>query len=180
MTSCLILLYISTKYHQNIPKGIWVTEQTRNLFQTKQREITPKIRKPALSFFYTTSPLVLFYISNKYHQNMPKGIQVTEQTRSFIQMPTESVPKTVCFPPFGRGDIISSYKHYIPVDRKLCLLKVKIFKMACPCSWFIHILTFSLNLLQLSTIYNKYGLTNKPLKIEKKNKKTYGIIHSSR
>ena len=27
-------------------KGYSVTEQTRNLFQTKQREITPKLRKP--------------------------------------------------------------------------------------------------------------------------------------
>ena len=37
----------STKYHQ---KGILVTEQTQNLFQTKQREITLKVRKPELSF----------------------------------------------------------------------------------------------------------------------------------
>ena len=37
-------------YHQNIPKGIQVTEQILNLFQTKQREITPKVRKQELSF----------------------------------------------------------------------------------------------------------------------------------
>ena len=41
---CLVLFYISAKYHGNIPKGIPVTEQTRNLFQTKQREVTPKVR----------------------------------------------------------------------------------------------------------------------------------------
>ena len=73
-TCHLVLLYISTKYHQKIPKGIRVTEQTQNLFQTKQREITPKVRKPELSFLYLTSRLVLFYNSTKNHENIPKGI----------------------------------------------------------------------------------------------------------
>ena len=54
-----------------IMKGIPVTEQTRNLFQTKQREITPKVRKPELSFWYVTRRLVQFYISTKYHKNIP-------------------------------------------------------------------------------------------------------------
>ena len=49
-TCCFILFYISTKYHKNILKGILVTEQTQNLYQTKQREITLKVRKPELSF----------------------------------------------------------------------------------------------------------------------------------
>ena len=48
-THGLVLFYMSTKYHQNIPKGIRVAERTRNLFQTKQRELTPKVRKPELS-----------------------------------------------------------------------------------------------------------------------------------
>ena len=64
----LILFYISTKYHQNIPKGIRVTERTRNQFQTtNQREITPKVRKPELSFLYASHHLILFYISTMYH-----------------------------------------------------------------------------------------------------------------
>ena len=50
----LVLFYISTKYHLNIPKGLRVTELTRNLFQIKQRVITPKIRKPELSILYAT------------------------------------------------------------------------------------------------------------------------------
>ena len=70
----LILFYIFAKYHRNIPKGIPVTEQTRNLFQTKQRTITPKVRKPELSFLYATCHLVLFYNSTKYHKNIPKGL----------------------------------------------------------------------------------------------------------
>ena len=34
---------------------------------------------PELSFLYATRHLVLFYICTKYHQNIPKGIRVTEQ-----------------------------------------------------------------------------------------------------
>ena len=82
MTCCLVLFYISTKYHQNIPKGIWVTEWTQNLFQTKQREITPKVSKPDLSFLYATCCLILFYISTRYHQNTAKGIWLTERTQN--------------------------------------------------------------------------------------------------
>ena len=118
-TCRLILFYISTKYHQNIP----FTERTRNLFQTKQREISPKVRKPELSFLYTTRRFVLFYIFTKYHQNIPKGIHVTERTRSFTPTlmltptPTGSIPKTICPPPphrpthhFGRGGDINSFQ----------------------------------------------------------------------
>ena len=72
------------------------TEQTRNLFQIKQRRITPKVRKAELSFLHATCCLVLFYISTKYHQNILKGIQVTEQTTSFTL--TGSVPKTISTP----------------------------------------------------------------------------------
>ena len=82
VTLHLVLFYISTKYNQNILKSIRVIERTWNLFQTKQREITPKIRKPQLSFLYVTHRLVLFYISTKYHQNIPKGIRITERTRN--------------------------------------------------------------------------------------------------
>ena len=91
-TRHLILFYISTKYHQNIPKGIRVTEQTRNFFQIKQRVITPKVRQPELSILYAPRHLVLIYISTKYHQHIPKGNQVTEQTRSFTQMRTPAKP----------------------------------------------------------------------------------------
>ena len=59
----LILFYISSKYHGNIPKGIRVTEWKQNLFQIKERVITPKVRKPELSILYATRHLVLIYIS---------------------------------------------------------------------------------------------------------------------
>ena len=66
-------------------KGIPVTEWTQNQLLTQVGEITPKVRKPELSFLYTISHLVLFYISTKYHQNIPKGIHVTERTQNQIQ-----------------------------------------------------------------------------------------------
>ena len=50
ITHHLVLFYLSSKYHQNIQKGVQVTEKTQNLFQIKQREIAPKVRKPELSF----------------------------------------------------------------------------------------------------------------------------------
>ena len=59
-----VLFYISAKYHQNIPKGIPVSQQTRNLFQTKQREITPTVSKAELSFFLcntSSGPVLHFY-----------------------------------------------------------------------------------------------------------------------
>ena len=68
-------------------------------FKTNQREITQKVtkvRKPGLTCLCATRVLVLFYISTKYHQNIPKGIQVKERTRSFTQTPTGSIPKTIC------------------------------------------------------------------------------------
>ena len=69
------------QFISNIPR-IPVTEQTRNLFQTKQREISPKVRKPELSFLYPTRCLVLFYISTKYLKNIPKGLTYKADTKS--------------------------------------------------------------------------------------------------
>ena len=36
--------------------------------------MTSKVRKSELSFLYATRRLVLFYLSTKYHKNVPKGI----------------------------------------------------------------------------------------------------------
>ena len=59
-------------------------------FSNKTKGNNSKVRKPKFSFLYATHHLVLFYISIKYHQNIPKGIQVIERTRSFTltQTPT--------------------------------------------------------------------------------------------
>ena len=48
-----------------------------NHCQISKREIMPKVRKAELSF--TSSCPVL--VSTKYHQIIPKGIRVTEETK---------------------------------------------------------------------------------------------------
>ena len=53
-----------------------------NHCQTLQREITAKVRKAEVLFLYAIHRLVLFYISTKYHKNIPKGLWLTEQTRN--------------------------------------------------------------------------------------------------
>ena len=41
--------------------------------------------RQSCQLFYATCHLILFYISTKYHQNISKGIRVTELTRNRLQ-----------------------------------------------------------------------------------------------
>ena len=79
------LFYITMKYHDNIPKGIEVTERTRICIKNIKGEITQKIIKRELSFLYATHRQDLLYITVKYHQNIPNGIQVIERTRKCLR-----------------------------------------------------------------------------------------------
>ena len=101
-----------TYERMNIRTNKWTNGKAKTIYPPhtsyvrgiiKQRVITPKIRKPELSILYVTCHSVLIYISTKYHRNIPKGIQVTEKTRSFMLTPTQtgSVPKSICPPPLG-------------------------------------------------------------------------------
>ena len=53
--------------------------------------------KPELSILYATCHLILIYISTRYYQNILKGIQVTELTRSFTptSTPKEAIANTI-------------------------------------------------------------------------------------
>ena len=86
VTHHLVLFYISTNYHKNIPKGIQLTERTQYQWiitvKYNKRDIMPKVRKEELSFLYKTCCLVLFYISTKYHKNIPNGLWLTERTQN--------------------------------------------------------------------------------------------------
>ena len=129
-TSHLVLIYISTKYHQNIPKGIQLQsrqevlhrrqcqqdlsqkqyERTRNLFQIKQRGVTPTVRKPELSIWYTTRHLVLIYqVSSKYS----KGYSSYRADKKFYADAKANTirPKNNMSPPllFGNG----GHKDYV-------------------------------------------------------------------
>ena len=55
------------KFHDNIPKGIEVMEWSRNCIWNHKGEISEKVWKWELSFYYTTHCHDLFYISVKYH-----------------------------------------------------------------------------------------------------------------
>ena len=84
-TRRLVLFYISTKYHKNIQRVFDLQNGHKinglSLSNTTMGD-NAKVRKAELSFLYATRPLVLFYISAKYHQNIPKNIPVTEQRRN--------------------------------------------------------------------------------------------------
>ena len=75
--------------------------------------------KVELSFLYSTRRLVLFYISTKYHQNIPKGIQVQSgqvlrrrrrwrrhrhRRQRDPSKKTKQQQKTIRPPPFGSGE----------------------------------------------------------------------------
>ena len=70
------LFYVTVKYHDSIPKGIQVTERTQICIKMHQRGDNSKILKRGLSFLYATHRHDLFYITMKYHQNIPNGFQV--------------------------------------------------------------------------------------------------------
>ena len=78
------LFYIAVKYHDYMPKGNQVKEWTKNCIWNDQREITQKIPQQELPFLYATHSLHLFYITIKYHQNIPNGFQVMEWTSNCI------------------------------------------------------------------------------------------------
>ena len=79
------LLYITIKFHQNILNGFQVMHRTQNCIWNDQEEITQKVWKRELSFLYVPHRHDLFYITVKYHQNIPKGIQITERTQICIK-----------------------------------------------------------------------------------------------
>ena len=82
-SSCPILHFyqVSSKYCEGYSSCRADAKSNSNT----RREISEKVRKPELSFLYPTRHLALFYISTKYHQNIPKGIRVTERTQKQIQ-----------------------------------------------------------------------------------------------
>ena len=84
MTYCHRLFYITVKYHDYIPKGIQVTERTRICIKKHQRGENSKSIKGELSFLYATYCHDLFYITVKYHQNIPNSFKVTERTRKCL------------------------------------------------------------------------------------------------
>ena len=70
-------------------------------------EITQKVIKRELSFLYATHCHDLFYITSKYHQNIPNGIQVIRWRRKCLQtdMDDGRTPGSSLYPrTFRSGD----------------------------------------------------------------------------
>ena len=55
------------------------------MHQSIKGEITKKVLRRELSLLYATHRHDLFYITVKYHQNIPNGIQVIERTRKCLR-----------------------------------------------------------------------------------------------
>ena len=85
-THCHDLFNIIVKYHDYILKDIQDTERIRICIKSIKEEITQKVIKQELSVLYATHHHDLFYITVKYHQNIPNGIQVIEQTQKCLRM----------------------------------------------------------------------------------------------
>ena len=73
-------------------------------------EITQKVLKQGLSFLCGTHCHDLFYVSVKYHQNIPNGIRVIERTRKCLRtdgcQAHRHIPQT-----FRSGDKKSYWHH---------------------------------------------------------------------
>ena len=61
---CNTLSLPTINFHQYCEGSSSYRADTKSI-QTQEREITPKVRKPELSFLYTTLNLILFYIFTK-------------------------------------------------------------------------------------------------------------------
>ena len=107
------LFYLTVKYHDYIPKGIQVTERTWICIKNIKGEITQKVLKQGLSFLYMTHRHDLFYITVKYHQNIPNGIQVIQQTQKCLRTDGRQAHRYIPWT-FWSG------------DKKLCLITEEI------------------------------------------------------
>ena len=77
-----MMLYISMKFHENILKGFYVIEQTLNDYCQISKGNNYKTIDKSFKFLCCARPLIMFYVSMKFHENILKGFQITEQTRN--------------------------------------------------------------------------------------------------
>ena len=65
-----MLLYICTKFHENILDGIKVIEQTRFSSEKFQRVIISQKMYGELQFLFPAYCLILVYFSTQFHENI--------------------------------------------------------------------------------------------------------------
>ena len=92
-----------------IPKGTQVTQRTPICIKGIKGEITKSVLKLKLSFLYGTHRHDPFYMSVKYQQNIPNGIQVIKRTQKCLRTDRRTDRRTdarliaISLEPFGRG-----------------------------------------------------------------------------
>ena len=77
----LIVVYICTKFHENILDGIEVIEQTRFSLEIFQRGIISQKYYVELQFLFFAQCLLMVYTCTKFHENILNDIRVMERTR---------------------------------------------------------------------------------------------------
>ena len=77
----LIVVFICTKFHENILVHVKVIERTRYFHRkkSKERNCVRKVGGVTVLFFCTC--LMMAYICTKFHENFVDGIRIIERTR---------------------------------------------------------------------------------------------------
>ena len=77
----LMMVYIYTKFHENILKGLRAIERTRFPERNFQRGIILSDMKTKLQFFFSAHHLKMVYMCIKFCQNISKGFRDGGRTR---------------------------------------------------------------------------------------------------
>ena len=97
---CLVPLKYSKEYSSN-------RADTKS-FSYKTKCDNSKSKKGRVFILVRDTSSGLFYISTKYHPNIPKGIQVTERARSLTPTPTPTLTLTPTPTPTGSVSVCPS------------------------------------------------------------------------
>ena len=100
---CLMMLYISIKFHENILEGFEIIEQTGNDSCQISKGNNSQNVLTRVMVLWSALHLMMHYISMKFHENIFNGFQVTEQTQ-FCDRRTDDKGKNMSLPFQGCGE----------------------------------------------------------------------------
>ena len=70
---CLMMLNISTKFHENILNGIQVIERTQNCHCQISKGNNSKMYRQEKQFWWSARHLIILYKSMQFHENILNG-----------------------------------------------------------------------------------------------------------
>ena len=76
-----MLLYIGTKFHENVLDNIKVIEQTRFPLEKFQRGIISQKLLVKLQFLFSAHYLILAYFCTQFHENILDSFKVVQWTQ---------------------------------------------------------------------------------------------------